>query len=122
MLMNIYNKLIENETIAAEATGRIKFYEFPPKESMTGVHIVIDPLDVPLPKDYADNKPLTRDYLYQIDVWSKDRNKTREVSEAVFDVMEEMNFRQRNGVDEYDPDFQIFREARRYNGRFYTKK
>ena len=79
----IYHALMANPTIKEKAYGRIKFYEFPETGEVKAPFIIIDPLDVPIPKDYADNTWLAYDCLLQIDVWSKKRTATRELSEKI---------------------------------------
>jgi hypothetical protein len=115
----IRNKLLEDPYIAQYVENRIKFYEYPPTENMEGIYIVIDPLEPPRPGDYADNKPLTDDYLYQIEVWSPDPEIGEGVAKEVRKVMLEIGFAQGSGIDEYDKDLNIFRDARQYSGKFY---
>jgi len=123
MMMVIYNALIADEYIKQQAFGRIKFYEYPETGSVTHPYIVIDPLGPPLPDDYADNEPLTDEYLYQIDVWTKNRLVTKELAKRIKKVMRELGFGYFAGaVDEYDKETGIFRDARRYRGKFYTEE
>ncbi|WP_100373076.1 hypothetical protein [Bacillus sp. FJAT-45037] len=122
MLNFIYEKLLENQYIVLNVGNRIKFYEYPPTDSMEGVYIVIDPLDVPRPGDYADDQPLTDDYLYQIEVWSQDYLLTNNVAKEVRKVMLAIGFGQGSGVDEWDSDTRIYRDARRYEGKVYVSE
>ncbi|SNT42349.1 hypothetical protein SAMN05444672_12236 [Bacillus sp. OK838] len=116
----IYNALIADPYIKEKAAGRIKFYEFPETSSVTmAPNIIIDPLDVPLPKDFADDKWLTYDCLFQIEVWSKNRMVTNELSGRIRNVMWNFGFSQGTGVDEWDEDAGVFRDARRYRGKLY---
>ncbi|MDY0396778.1 hypothetical protein RWE15_23880 [Virgibacillus halophilus] len=91
------------------------------QKSMTETHIIIDPLDPPKPGDYADDKWLTDDYLFQIDVWSKGMEERDLIANKIQHIMWKMNFRQVGGMDEYDNDYEIFRDARRYRGKAYRK-
>lgn len=123
MMMVIYNALVAEEYIKQQAFGRIKFYEYPETGSVTQPYIVIDPLGPPLPDDYADNEPLTDEYLYQIDVWTKNRLVTKELAKRIQKVMRELGFGYFAGaVDEYDKETGIFRDARRYRGKAYTEE
>ncbi|WP_302622742.1 hypothetical protein, partial [Salmonella enterica] len=80
------------------------------------------PLDAPKPNDYADNKWLTNDYMVQIDVWTKDRHLTRDLSTEITQTMWNLNFGQYGGgTNEWDENTGIFREARRYRGKRYSK-
>ncbi|MGG3383079.1 DUF3168 domain-containing protein [Heyndrickxia faecalis] len=118
-LSMIYNALMDDEYISSTTGGRIKYYEFPETGDVTAPYIIIDPLDVPLPKNFADNTWLTWDCLYQVEVWSKSRATTRDLSERVSKVLWRSGFSQGSGVDEWDKDTGIFRNARRYSGVFY---
>lgn len=123
MMMVIYNALIADEYIKQQAFGRIKFYEYPETGSVTQPYIVIDPLGPPLSDDYADNKPLTDEYLYQIDVWTKNRLVTKELAKRIKDTMQELGFGYfAGGVDEYDKATGIYRDARRFKGKAYTEE
>lgn len=120
VINSLYNKLIEDPFIAEHATGRIKFYEYPDTGEVSAPFIIIDPLDVPLPGDYADDTWLTYDYIYQVDVWSKDRQLTRQLSFKVAEILWGLNFGNYGGSgDEWDRDTGIFRQARRFRGKVY---
>jgi len=119
----IYNALIANETIAEKADGRIKYYEYPETGDVSQPHIVIDPLDAPLPADYADNTWLTWDYLFQLDVWTKDRQLTNTLMKEVNKTLWDIGFHQSGGTgDEWDKDTGIFRQAKRFRGKIYRKQ
>jgi hypothetical protein len=123
MIWDIYNALIENAHINDLIGDRIKFYEYPEAKNMKDTHIIIDPIDVPKPGDYADNEWLTDDYLYQIDVWSKDLKERDLVASTIRKVLwNKLNIRQfgGNGVDEWDKDYDIYRDARQYRGKKYS--
>lgn len=123
MMMVIYEAMMADSYIKQQASGRIKFYEYPETGSVTQPYIVIDPLGPPLPDDYADNKPLTDEYLYQIDVWTKNRLVTKELAKRIAKAMRELGFGYFAGaIDEYDKDTGIFRDARRYRGKAYTEE
>ncbi|MEK4535627.1 DUF3168 domain-containing protein [Peribacillus sp. FSL K6-1552] len=115
----IYNALIADSYIKEKAPGRIKYYEFPGTGDVTAPYIIIDPLDVPLPKDFADDTWLTYDCLFQIEVWSKNRMATNELSGRIRNVMWNFGFSQGTGAGEWDEDTGIFRDARKYRGKLY---
>lgn len=112
------------DTIIQEKVGdRIKFYEYPDTEDLKqGPIIVIDPLDPPLPSDFADNQWLTEDYLYQIEVWSRDRTDRNLIAKRIQNILwEQFNFgNYGGGVDEWDRDLEVYRDARRYRGKHYV--
>lgn len=119
MLYKVYDALNTSVLIREKVNNRIKFYEYPPTDNMQGVYIVIDPLDSPRPGDFADNKWLTDEYFYQIEVWSKNLLDTQAVAKEVQHVLRnELGFGQYGGgVDEWDKDTGIYRDARRYRGK-----
>lgn len=120
MLNAIYNALVNDSIISEKVGNRIKYYEYP-ETGMTGTHVIIDPLDTPTPSDFADNIWLTEDYLYQIEVWSKNRNDRDIVAKQIQKVMwNELSFVNLSGIDEYDKDLKIYRDARRYRGKTYV--
>ncbi|MGP9039816.1 hypothetical protein [Cytobacillus kochii] len=117
--MIIYNALIKDSYIVEQASGRIKFYEYPESASLVDPFIIIDPLDVPKPSDLADDTWLTYDCLYQIEVWTKNRSITKELGKRVHQVLWNLGFRQNGGLSEYDNG--IFRDARRFRGKLYRE-
>lgn len=119
MLNKIYESLIADELILEKVGNRIKFYEYPEAGDVKGPCIVIDPLDVPLPSDFADNTWLKEDYLYQIEVWSKSLTDTQTIAKRIQQIMWDLGFGQNGGMDEWDKDFNIYRDARRYRGQIY---
>lgn len=121
--MLIYDELMKDDYIVEQAAGRIKFYEYPETGDVTGPYIVIDPLDVPMPSDFADNTYLTEDYIFQIDVWTKNRLTTKKLAKRIQDILWKMNFpNSGGGMDEYDKESEIYRDARRYRGKLYTEE
>lgn len=121
MLYQLYDALLASPLIQQKVETRIKFYEYPPIDNMEGVYIVIDPLATPRPGDYADNKPMTDEYFYQIEVWSQSFEDTQRVAKEVRIIMTEVvGFSPYgDGIDEYEPETAIFRDARRYIGKEY---
>ncbi len=122
MIWEIYYKLLDDKYIESKAGNNIKFYEYPEAKDVEETHIIIDPLDVPKPDDYADNEWLTEDHLYQIDVWSKDMAERDEIAKRIQRIMwKELSFRQVGGLPEYDSDLDIYRDARRYRSKAYRE-
>jgi hypothetical protein len=121
LIYKIYDALLSDSFIHPKVWERIKFYEYPAAGDVTGPCIVIDPIAPPLPGDYADNTWLTDDYLYQIEVWSKSLEDTESIAKQIRKVMwKVLGFAQvGTGVDEWDPDTGVYRDARRYRGKTY---
>jgi len=121
MLEKIYEALVADPYINTQAGDRIKYYDYPDAASMTDTHIIIDPLDAPQPGDFGDNEILTDDYLYQVDVWSKDRIVRDELAKKIRKVLWNIDLvPYGSGVDEYDKDYKVYRDARRYRGKEYV--
>ncbi|WP_273128957.1 hypothetical protein [Bacillus weihaiensis] len=119
VLAKIYNALIADELIADQVADRIKYYEYPESGEVDKPYIIIDPLDVPQPSDFADDTWLTFDCLYQIEVWTKNRTTTRQLGERVHQVLWKLGLIQNGGLSEYDSG--IFRDARRFRGKLYRE-
>ncbi|WP_256815562.1 hypothetical protein [Cytobacillus sp. Bac17] len=123
MIWKINDAFLADPLIQEKVGRRIKFYEYPSTTDLEkGPYVVIDPLDTPIPKDYADNKWLTEDYLFQIEVWSKSLADRDAVSKQIRKVMwDKLGFAQSGGgVDEWEKDLNIYRDARRYRGKVYV--
>lgn len=119
-LNRIYEALSSDALIASKVETRIKYYTYPETGDVTKPYIVIDPLMPPTPDDYADNKWMTETHLIQIDVWAKTRADKDMLGNQIQLVMKNAGFYQSgSGVDEYDKDVQIYRDGRRYLGKFY---
>lgn len=123
MLEKIYSALLSNPLIKERVGNRIKFYEYPNSSDLgIGPYIVIDPLDTPTPGDYADNIWLTEDQLFQIEVWSKNPTDkdviAKQIRQTLWDTLGYPNTG--SGVDEYDKDLKVYRDARRYRAKSYV--
>jgi hypothetical protein len=118
ILTKIYEALIADQEIASQAAEKIKYYEFPDSMTMdNGPYIIIEPVDVPLPRDFADNQYLKYDVFVAVETWSKTRTLTRMISERIESIMWNLGLVQNGGLEEYDEG--IFRNVKRYRGKFY---
>ena len=119
-LNKIYEALSADSVIYDAVENRIKYYEYPETGAVDKAHIIIDPLQPSMPDDFADNDWLTEEHLIQIDIWSKSREEKDKLGERIRMVMKKIGFYQSGGgIDEYDKDVKIYRDARRYLGKFY---
>jgi Protein of unknown function (DUF3168) len=123
LIYRIYDAFLSDSLIQSKVGERIKFYEYQAAGDVTGPCIVIDPLAPPLPGDYADNTWLTDDYLFQIEVWSKSLEDTESIAKQIRQVMwKVLGFAQTGtGIDEWDQDTGVYRDARRYRGKTYVE-
>lgn len=122
IMMKLYDVLMADEYINQQAAGRIKFFEYPATASVTQPFIIIDSLGPPLDTDYADDNPLAEEYMYQVDVWTKNRNTTKELARRVKQALRKNGFYYyAGGVDEYDQATKIYRDARRFRIKVYSE-
>lgn len=123
----VYQKLIKDDfirlqTLIEDDEYRIKYYEYPETGGVEKPFIIIDPLDTPMPDDFADNIPLTVDFLIQIDVWSLNRLDTLHLANKISEVLtEHLGCGEIPGPNEYDKDTGIFRIGKRYRGKMYRE-
>lgn len=113
--MDILDKVYE---VLKGDVDNIKFYEYPEVSEVDDPKVVIDPLDSPMPADYADDEWLTLDFQLQIDVWSRNRKDTENIADKIRNLMwDKLRFHQNSGPKGYDSG--VFRDARRYRGKLY---
>jgi len=126
----IYEAIINNEEIMKLVPkNNIKFFDYPNAQEIKDIVIVIDPLDTPKPDDFADNDNLTYEYLYQIDVFVK-QNKGingRVLSDRLVFLIQRMmwevlGFGETSSIKpEYIKEYNIYRQAKRFEGKQYFK-
>lgn len=117
MMMEVYNVLSADPTIAKEVTEKnIKFYEVPESFDTSKPFIIIDtPLGPPTSAYYAANKEMSQTFSYQINVETQSRILTKEIAKAVKAAMWDFGYAQLSGgLDEYFPKTKRFVDARRY--------
>ena len=128
--MKIYEAITDNKEIMSHVPkNNIKFFDYPNAQEIKDVVIVIDPLDTPTPSDYADNDNLTYEYFYQIDVFVKQKNgvNARVLSDRLVFLLqrimwEELGFGETSSMKpEYIKDFNLYRQAKRFEGKQYYK-
>ncbi|WP_278276333.1 hypothetical protein [Staphylococcus epidermidis] len=130
IIMKIYEALINNEEIMKLVSkNNIKFFDYPNAQEIKNIVIVIDPLDTPKPDDFADNDNLTYEYLYQIDVFIKQNKGVngRVISDRLVFLIqrimwEVLGFGETSSIKpEYIKEFNIYRQAKRFEGKQYFK-
>lgn len=131
IMMELQKALVEDGYIAGKTSfvnskgnvdHRIKFFEYPATADVTQPYIIIDSLSPPLDKVFADDEPIIEEYLYQVDVWTKKRNETKELARRVKQALRKSGFYYyAGGVDEYDPETKIYRDARRFRKKVYSE-
>lgn len=128
--MKIYEAITDNGEIMQHVQkNNIKFFDYPNAQEVKDVVIVIDPLDTPTPSDYGDDDNITYTYFYQIDVFVK-QNKGingRVLSDRLVFLLqrimwEQLGFGETSSMKpEYIKDFNLYRQAKRFEGKQYFK-
>lgn len=121
-MKKIYNELLSDPYIQKYVETRIKLYEYPENLEGGKPSIILDPLDVPIPTDFGDDTWLKEEYFFQLDVWGSDHDIVKALAEHSRDILWEFGFIQSSGIDEWDKDLGIYRDARRYRGFPYRKE
>jgi len=128
--MKIYEALTGNEEFMSHVDkNNIKFFDYPNANEIQGVVVVIDPLDTPTPSDYADNDNLTYEYFYQIDVFVKQKTGVngRVLNDKLVFLLqrimwEKFGFGETSSIKpEYIKDFNLYHQAKRFEGKRYYK-
>ena len=127
--MDLYDAFLADEFISQHVTnGNIKFYEYPNAQAITGTVIVIDEIISPEIKDFADNNPMTLEYIFQIDVFVKQTNNNVNASvnssELILRIQKLMwevfGFGVFNSfAPEYNSDHKLARQSKQFRGRKY---
>ena len=107
--------------------NNIKFFDYPNAQEIKDVVIVIDPFDTPKPSDFADDDNLSYEYFYQIDVFVKQKQGVngRVLSDRLVFLLqrmmwEVMGFGEASSMKpEYIKEFNIYRQAKRFEGKQY---
>lgn len=128
--MKIYEAIIDNKEIMEHVQkNNIKFFDYPNAQEIKDVVIVIDPLDTPTPTDFGDNDNLTYEYFYQIDVFVKQKQGVngRVLSDRLVFLLQRMmwevlGFGETSSMKpERIKEFNIYRQAKRFEGKQYFK-
>ena len=131
MLLEIFDVLRHDPYISEKLKPQqdITFNRYPEVESITRPIIVIDELDEPMEREYADNDSLALSYLIQVDVFTKvqpginARTLRDNLSDTILILLkEELGMTNVSSAKpEYDKDFKVYRSARRYEGTYYRE-
>lgn len=128
--MKIYEAITDNEEIMQHVQkNNIKFFDYPNAQEVKDVVIVIDPLDTPTPTNFGDDDNILYEYFYQIDVFVKQNNgiNGRVLSDRLVFLLQRMmwevlGFGETSSMKpEYIKEFNIYRQAKRFEGKQYFK-
>lgn len=127
----IYQAIIANKEIMSYVNHEdVKFFDYPNANEIDGNVIVIDPLDTPTPTDFGDDDNLTYEYFYQVDVFVKNKPNMngRVVSDKLIFLIqrimwEQLGFGETSSVKpEYIKEFNLYHQAKRFEGKQYYKE
>ena len=128
--MKIYEAITDNEEIMQHVQkNNIKFFDYPNAQEVKDVVIVIDPLDTPTPTNFGDDDNILYEYFYQIDVFVKQNNgiNGRVLSDRLVFLLqrimwERLGFGETSSIKpEFIKDFNLYRQAKRFEGKQYFK-
>lgn len=114
MITEISDLLKTNEKIR-----QIKMKTFVRPESLSDElpSIVIIPIAPPMQQDFGSDKPLSKKFLYQIEVESISRMECKEIQNEIENLLIPVGFFQSDsGLEGFDSNTNRYRDARTYRG------
>mgnify|MGYP000965892139 FL=1 len=111
----LYETLKKDETLAGIS---IKSFNRPDTLPSNETSIVIRPVGPPMQTDHGSNTSLSKTFLYQVNVESKNYMECKELQRKIEKIMEEQGFYQTTGgLDEWIPEIKRYVDARTYKGQ-----
>jgi hypothetical protein len=132
LMMEMYEKFVNDPVISKHIKQNdIKFYTYPNAKDIKNALIVIDEIISPTTNNFADNNPLTYEYVFQIDIFIKQNNNnvngslvSRELILRASKIMwQTFDFAEFNSMKpEFIEDFNLYRQSKQFKGRKYIKE
>lgn len=132
LFLEIHNALLDDPIVSQHfKNGDIEFFIHRNANDISDNVIVIDEVFSPTASDFADDNPLTYDYLLQIDLFIKQKNNQvngsllcRELILRVSKIMwEQFGFGEFNSFKpDYYPDFNLYQASKQFRGKKYINK
>lgn len=95
----------------------IKPYYRPESLNKRDPSLAIVPMAPPKQYSFASNKPLRKEFTYQMNIEAPTKSRCTEIAQAVENVLFGLGFIQLNGgLDEYFVETERYVDARRYRG------
>lgn len=128
-MMDLYTTFLNDPVISQYITeDSIKFYEYPNANEITNSVIVIDEVISPEIKDFADDNPLSYEYIFQIDIFVKQANnningslvsselilRVQKIMWEVFGFSVFSSF-----APDFNTDHKLYRQSKQFRGRKY---
>ncbi|MBF7028932.1 MAG: hypothetical protein ABC378_12990 [Staphylococcus pseudoxylosus] len=132
LMMEMYEKFVNDPVISKHIKQNdIKFYTYPNAKDIKNALIVIDEIISPTTNNFADNNPLTYEYVFQIDIFIKQNSNnvngslvSRELILRISKIMwQTFDFAEFNSMKpEFIEDFNLYRQSKQFKGRKYIKE
>lgn len=131
-MMELYEAFQNDPVISKHVKANdIKFIDYPNAKDITGNIIVIDEVISPSIKDFADDDPLTYEYIFQVDVFVKQNSNnvngsllSRELILRVTTIFwKQFGFGEFDSFNpEYLKEFNLYRTSKQFRGRKYIEE
>lgn len=132
IMMELYEAFLNDPVISKHVkSNSIKFFDYPNANDIKNNIIVIDEIISPSIKDFADDNPLTYEYIFQVDVFVKQNSNnvngsllSRELILRITKVFwEKFGFGEFDTFSpEYLKDFNLYRTSKQFRGRKYINE
>jgi hypothetical protein len=132
LMMEMYEKFVNDPVISKHIKQNdIKFYTYPNAKDIKNALIVVDEIVSPTTNNFADNNPLTYEYVFQIDIFIKQNSNnvngslvSRELILRISKIMwQTFDFAEFNSMKpEFIEDFNLYRQSKQFKGRKYIKE
>ncbi|WP_305751827.1 hypothetical protein [Mammaliicoccus sciuri] len=129
-MMDMYNAFLKDEVLSQYVDKQsIKFINYPNANDIKNTMIVIDDLQSPIPRDYADDDNLTYEYVYQVDVFVKQNTNTnsRLLCERLILRVQKIMWQQLGFVEivsaepQFNEEHAFYRRTKVFKGKQYYK-
>ncbi|WP_323702018.1 hypothetical protein P3T86_09735 [Staphylococcus nepalensis] len=131
IMMYLYDTFLDDQLISKHVKAdSIKFYSYPNANDIQNTVIVIDELISPKMSDFADDDPLTYEYIFQVDIFVKQNKNnvngsllSRELILRVARIMWDLGFGEFQSFNPtYEENFNLYRQSKQFRGRKYIKE
>jgi len=130
LMTEMYNVFLKDDVISQYVDKQaIKFITYPNANDIKNTIIVIDDLQSPVPKDFADDDNLTYEYAYQVDVFVKQNSNTnsRLLCERLILRIQRIVWQQLGFVEissaepQFNEEHAFYRRTKVFKGKQYYK-
>lgn len=132
MMMELYTAFLDDPVISKHIKANdVKFFDYPNANDIKNNVIVIDEIISPSMQNFADDNPLTYEYIFQVDVFVKQNSNnvngsllSRELILRISKIMwQQFGFGEFDSFNpEYLKDFSLYRTSKQYRGRKYINE